>query len=529
MQFRALLAASMLALVGWFSLSPALGEEPKENAPPAAKEPAAAPPSGKELPADPAVKALLSKKEQAEKDAENYEMFKVLADTMDQVERNYVKDISRRELMEAAIRGVLEKLDPYSNYISPEEITRFKTAVESQFGGIGIQIDVRHGRLIVVSPLVGSPAYRAGLQAGDVIMEIDGQSTADIDRDEAVRRLKGEAGTSVEITLLHPPGGERRKVKIQREIIQIETVLGDRRNERDQWDFMLDHDKKIGYIRIVSFSRDTFRDLRDAMKELEKQHLRGLILDLRFNPGGLLASAIEVADLYLTEGEIVSTAGRNSPKRSWSARKPETFEGFPMVVLVNRYSASASEIVSASLQDHKRAVVIGERTWGKGSVQNVIELEEGKSALKLTTASYRRPSGHNIHRFPDSKESDIWGVMPDAGYEIKLGDEELARMLTDRQQRDILLINHSVPPSGNSSTPGGEKPAEDSKPSGQSDATTPDAPKSESPKSDEASQETPKKDEAKPATPAEAASPAAIDRQLQKAIDYLSTELAKAK
>jgi carboxyl-terminal processing protease len=350
-----------------------------------------------------------------------------------------------------------------------------------------------------LSPLVGSPAYRAGLQSGDVIIEIDGQSSADIDQAEAIRRLKGEAGTNVEITLVHPPRSGRRKVTIQREIIHIETVLGDRRDDRDQWDFMLDHDKKIGYIRITSFGRDTFRDLRAAMKELEKQKLRGLIMDLRFNPGGLLASAIEVADLFLTEGEIVSTAGRNSPKRSWSARKPETFEGFPMVVLVNRYSASASEIVSASLQDHKRAIVIGERTWGKGSVQNVIELEDGKSALKLTTASYRRPSGQNIHRFPDSKESDEWGVMPDPGYEIKLGDEELGHLIANRRERDILLVNHS-------------------------DATKPDASKPA-----DSDEEATKSDDAKKPEAADQKQPEAVDRQLQRAVDYLSNELAKAK
>jgi carboxyl-terminal processing protease len=287
---------------------------------------------------------------------------------------------------------------------------------------------------------------------------------------------------------------------------------------------MFDHQKKIGYIRIVSFGRDTFRDLREAMKELDKQHLRGLVLDLRFNPGGLLASAIEVADLFLSEGEIVSTAGRNSPKRSWSARKPETYEGFPMVVLVNRYSASASEIVSAALQDHKRALVIGERTWGKGSVQNVIELQDGKSALKLTTASYRRPSGHNIHRFPDSKESDIWGVMPDAGYEIKLPDAELGRLVADRHDRDILLINHSVPQAEGAKADG-EKPSGEAKPS----AEESDASQAGKAKPDAAKKETTDTGETKTADSAAEASGKVIDRQLQQALDYLSGELAKAK
>jgi carboxyl-terminal processing protease len=172
--------------------------------------------------------------------------------------------------------------------------------------------------------------------------------------------------------------------------------------------------------------------------------MKALVLDLRFNPGGLLNQAIEVCNLFISSGRIVSTTGRNSPARVWDARGSGAFEGFPMVVLVNRYSASASEIVSACLQDHKRAVIVGERTWGKGSVQNVIELEEGRSVLKLTTASYRRPSGKNIHRFPNSKDSDEWGVTPDQGYLLKLDDVELADLVRQRRLRDIVQPHSHV-------------------------------------------------------------------------------------
>src|SRR5262249_6886050 len=187
-----------------------------------------------------------------------------------------------------------------------------------------------------------------------------------------------------------------------------------------------------------AFSRETTAELRRALAQLEKEGLKGLIVDLRFNPGGLLSTAIEVSDLFIASGRIVSTKGRNTPERVWDAQKEGTFEGFPMVALVNHYSASASEILSACLQDHQRAVVIGERTWGKGSVQNVIELEGGKSALKLTTASYHRPSGKNIHRFPDAKESDEWGVMPDPGFELKLNLAQTERLIRYRHDRDIL-------------------------------------------------------------------------------------------
>jgi carboxyl-terminal processing protease len=437
---------------------------------------------------EPAATAPAESTAKTDADAEYYELFKVLADTMDQVERNYVKDVSRRELMEAAIRGVLSKLDPYSNYIGPDDLSHFKRAVENQFTGIGIQVDVRRGHLTIVSPIVGSPAYKAGLRAGDVIAEIEGKSTEGINIDEAVRRLKGEAGTSVNLAVLHPGASDLEKLAVTREVIQIESVRGDRRDENDQWDFMLDRDNRIGYIRIVSFGRDTPRELKTALDQLQKQKLRGLILDLRFNPGGLLTAAIEVSDMFLTEGEIVSTSGRNSPKRSWSAHKLDTYDGFPMAVLVNRHSASASEIVSASLQDHHRAIIIGERTWGKGSVQNVIEMEGGKSVLKLTTANYLRPNGHNIHRDQNAKESDEWGVKPDAGYELKLDDAERVQLEIHRRDQDIL-----------SATPSAKKPADDAKPPAQS--------------------------EAKPANPQP---PTFVDRQLQKAIEYLTSELAKA-
>ena len=345
--------------------------------------------------------------------------------------------------MEAAIKGMLTKLDPHSSYISPDDLDRFKTSVDSQFGGIGIQVTIDNGHLKVISPLVGSPAYEAGVQAGDRILEIEGKSTEGIDLDEAVRRMKGETGTSVSITVLHASSNKTETLKINRQVIHVETVLGDRRKADDRWDFMLDHDRRIGYIRITAFSRDTARDVEKALKQLEKENLRGLILDLRFNPGGLLTSAIEISDLFIADGRIVSTEGRNSPERAWDAREPGTYEGFPIAVLINRYSASASEIVAACLQDHERAIVIGERSYGKGSVQNVIELEDGKSALKLTTAGYLRPSGKNIDRetAKGGKNADEWGVSPDEGYEMKLGDGEMLSLVTNRRKRDIVQVH----------------------------------------------------------------------------------------
>jgi carboxyl-terminal processing protease len=428
---------------------------------------------------------------QAAKDEEEfYDLYKSLADTVDQVDRNYVTKISRRELMEAAIKGVLSKLDPYSSYIGRDEAGRFKDTVENQFGGIGIQITMDENQLKILSPLAGTPAYKAGLLAGDRITKIGDESTEKLSLDDAVHKLKGDAGTSVTLTVVHPGKTKPITLTVKREVIHIDTVLGDRRKADESWDFMLDSEKRIGYIRITTFSRDTAEDLKKAILDLKTRKMSGLVLDLRFNPGGLLTSAIDTCDMFLTTGRIVSTEGRNTPKKVWDVtEKADALVGFPIAILVNHYSASASEIVAACLQDHKRAVIVGDRTWGKGSVQNVIELEDGKSLLKLTTASYQRPNGHNIHRFPDSKETDEWGVSPNPGYEVKLSDAEMAEILTERRDRDIVA--------GKSA---------DSKPESNTASTGRDS---------KAAAETAEKRHLS-------------DKQLQKALDYLNSEMAKA-
>ncbi len=370
-----------------------------------------------------------------------YELYKLLADTVDQVDRNYVKEVDRRELIEAAIRGVMAKLDPYSAYIGPEELAQFRSSVDNEFGGIGLHVTTDDGDLKVLSPIYGTPAYRAGIQAGDRIVEIEGKSTEGIQPDDAIRWMKGAEGTKVSIIVVHAGQTRREKFTLVRERVHVETVLGDRRKADDHWEYMYDEKSQIGYIRITAFSLETAKELRAALDGLKQRHVRGLVLDLRFNPGGLLRSAIEVSELFISSGRIVSTKGRNTPERVWDAKGNAIFGGIPIVVLVNHYSASASEIVSACLQDHKRAVVMGERTWGKGSVQNIIELENGRSALKLTTAAYKRPSGKNIHRFPDSKDKDEWGVMPDLGYELGLNDRETRELLVDRRNRDIIVAH----------------------------------------------------------------------------------------
>jgi len=498
--------------------------------------------------AEPAKAAKQAEPAKAGKEEDDYELQRMLVDTLDQVQRNYVRKVSRRKLVEAAIKGILSELDPYSSYISPEEMDHFRTTVESEYGGIGIRILVEDGQLRVHSPMVGTPAYRAGIMAGDRIVEIEGKSTRGISVDEAERRLKGKAGTSVTLSVIHAGKTAKERVTLKREVVHIDTVLGDRRNPNDQWDFMLDPQKGIGYIRVDAFSRETPHDLRRALKGLRQQKLRGLIFDLRFNPGGLLTSAIEVSSLFISKGRIVSTAGRNVPERVWEAGKVSAFEGFPMAILVNRYSASASEIVSACLQDHHRAVIIGERTWGKGSVQNVIPLDDRgpgleivgaggrpspRSALKLTTAGYRRPSGKNIDRLPGAKESDAWGVMPDPGFEVKFSDDENRALMQYRHDRLMVLAKTPPAATGAKSTPPAKAPAAGDKEKKKGDAAPGKSAGPAAPGEKGATPPTPGKTDGKPPAQTQPASAAPstpfVDRQMQKAVEYLATELARAK
>jgi carboxyl-terminal processing protease len=239
------------------------------------------------------------------------------------------------------------------------------------------------------------------------------------------------------LNVLHEGTEQAETVSITRAIIELPSVLGDRRGANDEWEYMIDKDKKIGYVRINSFVQNTADELRKALEQLRDQGVKGLVLDLRDDPGGLLSSAVEISDLFLEKGKVVSTEGRNTIPKSYMAQKDSPYEDLPMVVLINQNSASASEIVSAALQDNGRATIIGQRSYGKGSVQNILELEDGSSVLKLTVASYHRPNGDNIHRFRDSKLSDKWGVSPSPGMEVKLTPTEYARWFIARRDRDM--------------------------------------------------------------------------------------------
>jgi carboxyl-terminal processing protease len=457
---------------------------------------------------------------------EMLELYGLFVDAVEKVEVNYVRPVSRRELLESALEGMLQQLDPHSTFIGTSDWTQFRRQIEGRFGGIGIQVDVdpETGRLRVLAPMVGTPAYEAGVLAGDQILEIDGQTAEGMSIDKAVEVLTGRPGTEVKLSVLHEGSEEPEPVTITRAIIDVPSILGDHRKPDDQWEFLIDKDQKIGYIRISSFIQSTAEELKTVLGQLREQGMRGLILDLRDDPGGLLSAAVEVSDLFLGDGEIVSTKGRNTQPKNFPAKKDSPFEDLPMVVLVNQNSASASEIVSAALQDHHRATVVGQRSYGKGSVQNIFELDDGNSVLKLTVASYYRPSGENIHRFRNSKTTDQWGVSPDKGCEVKLAPSEYVRWFRGRRDRDLAAGHRRTPV---------EKPStEPSKPAPPDEKAKAEVKKE--PEKDRAQAKAePKKDAERPEpkrpSPRRSAGPF-VDKQLDKGLEVIRTKLnAKAK
>ena len=399
-----------------------------------------------------------------EKD-KDYELVRLLVDVLHEVRHKYVVEVSperERKLVEDMINGGLERLDPHSQYINPRDYKQFDKQSEGKFGGVGIQVGFdrqNRGQLTVISPMVGTPAYEAGVLAGDAILKIDGKSTEHMRMTEAVDMIQGEPGSKVTLSVAREGKKEPLDIPITRAIIKVPSTLGDLRKKDNpkEWDYFLDHKEQIGYLRLTSFGKNSPAELKAALRELEKDGVRALVLDLRNNPGGLLKAAVEISDLFLSEGVIVSTRGRNHRDEVYRAKSEgDLLTGpngqVPMAVLINKYSASASEIVAAALQDHKRAIIVGERSYGKGSVQNVILMENETSALKLTTASYWRPSGKNIHRFPDKKDfeaakidPDEWGVRPNKGLEVPLKDEERLQYMLWRNDRDVVRAKPKPP------------------------------------------------------------------------------------
>ncbi len=374
---------------------------------------------------------------------------RIVADAINQVEHRYLEQIEPTDLFEGAMQGMIDRLDdPYSAFISPKDLQEFHEIIDQKFGGVGMEValDPKTRQLTVLSPLVGTPAYKAGICAGDRILRIDDHSTQGMSLRDAVAHMRGKSGQPVTLSILHQGDSEPVDITIVRAVIQIDTVLGDTRNADGSWNFFLDgygaeedseESLRIGYLRINVFSENTAKELREAIDGLLAHGMDGLILDMRNNPGGLLGAATDVCDMFIDSGVIVTTRGRDKQvKRTVRATAPGTHRDFPIAVLVNQYSASASEIVAACLQDHSRAVIIGQRTWGKGTVQEVINLEAAQGAVKLTTASYWRPNEKNIHRGKDVGEQADWGVTPDDGCEVIVEGDELTKLRLWRMHRD---------------------------------------------------------------------------------------------
>jgi len=337
--------------------------------------------------------------------------------------------------------AALSALDPYTVMIWPKQKEDFDKLMTNEFTGIGIEISKQEGWLTVASLLPDTPAYRSGLDAGDVIEAVEGESTKNMTLTCAVRRITGPAGTDVELTIRSPGDEKTREIVITRDKIVVPTIRGWKRTKQGTWLYMLDEINKIGYIRLTSFSEKSTDDLEKALVDLEAKGLKGLILDLRSNTGGLLTSAIDVTDKFVRKGLIVSTRPRYGMWTYTSAKEKNTHPNYPLVVLINSISASASEIVAGSLQDpmHKRAILVGDRTHGKGSVQGITNYPEDGAQLKYTMAYYHLPSGTKVESQQEAKKEQRknWGVGPDV--EVKLTIEELRKLLKVQRSNDVLV------------------------------------------------------------------------------------------
>lgn len=372
-------------------------------------------------------------------DSETYQGLKLFSDVIDLVEKNYVDEVDTQDLIHKAIQGMVTSLDPHSQFLPPEAFEELQIDTQGEFGGIGIVITMQKGVLTVISPIEGTPAYEAGIEAGDMIIKVDGESTQDMMLWEAVKKMRGPKGEPVVITIVREGEPKPIDFRLVRDIIPIESVRH------------MTLKPGYGYIRITNFQNNTTDDLRAALREMESADppLKGLILDLRDNPGGLLNQAVDVSDVFLDSGAIVSIKGRHSRHtKEFRARPDREIHTYPIVVLINGGSASASEIVAGALQDHKRGLILGTPSFGKGSVQTVETLRDGYG-LKFTIARYYTPDGHSIQ---------AQGIEPDIIVRQRYIDPDTVE--DDEMLKEIDLKNHLE------AEPNGEAIEDDTEPDG---------------------------------------------------------------
>lgn len=373
----------------------------------------------------------------SDKHNSEYEELQLFTDVLSIIQKSYVEPVDLHKLIQGGIKGMLETLDPHSSYMLPEDFREMKIDTRGEFGGLGIEITQRDGVLTIVAPIEDTPAYRAGLMAGDQILKIEDKSTKNLSVMDSVKLMRGPAGSPIHLTIFREGFEKPRQFTLMREIIKIKSVKSR----------MLD--QHIGYVRLVQFQEATAEDLQKALVQLHaaaKGSLGGLVVDLRNNPGGLLDQAVQVADIFLPSGLIVYTEGREEgSKMSFSAHRQGTEPDYPMVVLIDGGSASASEIVAGALHDHHRALVLGTQSFGKGSVQTIIPMSDG-SGLRLTTARYFTPNGTSIQ---------ATGITPD----LVVPQLELVKKQEGQQLREANLAHHfsaetkqAAPPAGNTTS-----------------------------------------------------------------------------
>lgn len=330
--------------------------------------------------------------------ASRYEKLQIFSKVLNLVQQYYVVEVDTEKLIYGGIKGMLSELDPHTNFLKPEIYKEFQSETSGEFGGLGIEVTIKKGILTIISPIEDSPAWKAGLKAGDKIVGINGESTKGFSLAEATQRMKGKRGSKVKLNIYRKGFEAPQEFAVTRGIVKLKSVK------------YVDLEKGYAYLRITSFIENTTRDFKKLLKKHKKKHgnIKGLLIDLRRNPGGLLDQAVKLSDLFLEKGLIVSTINRNSKeKEEYFAKASGTLEDFPVIILIDEYSASASEILSGALQDNKRALIMGQKSFGKGSVQTVVKLGDG-SALKLTVAKYLTPSGKSIQ---------AEGITPDVAIE----------------------------------------------------------------------------------------------------------------
>ncbi|MGL6097960.1 MAG: S41 family peptidase [Fimbriiglobus sp.] len=405
--------------------------------------------------------------------SKDYQLVRTVVDVLSEVDRHYYRELTdaeKQKLVEDMVNGGLERLDPHSQYFNEDELKMFESTSDGEFGGIGVILasDPKTSFLKVESPMPGTPAYEAGVQAGELILKVGDKSTENMKVDEARLLIKGPPGTPITLTILSEATRQTREVTLNRALIELHPVMGFARRADDpaKWEFLADPANKIALIRLIGFNEKSDKELKIAVEDAEKAGAKALVLDMRDNPGGLLNQAVSIADLFLDDGTIVTTRDRDGATRGWTAKPGETIFGpadkRPMAVLVNRNSASAAEIVASALQDNKRAVVVGERSYGKGSVQKVYPLSVAgrpTGAVKLTTEVWLTPKAKNIHRWPDSKDTDEWGVVPDAGFDVKLTDDDRRAYLLHMRSLEVVKGKPGAGPAAPPPVPNPAAPA----------------------------------------------------------------------